>query len=380
MLRSYRSAATLFLVTMLAAACQPSPPPTVTVWHASGQAADEVVRAVAEDHRQATEVQVDVRRFGDRATLLDSLAAGGSVPDVFVGPHTWGERLREAGVVEAYCLPDQCEACRGENPPEWCRYARGDFSHGRIGEMVVGTALCTEDQCPRCFGPNPPEICKVMSLSREGALDPALQPDLLQAGFAGVYDGDVFPWGIPVWWDFPVVAVNTGIIDGIFQPADAGRLEELLRERRDAVYVDPALDGSPVPMPYDVAAGDPSPQPNDAPVLVTLPRRIPALRAEIGDGFEVAAIEGYRPPIAVTGGYVSAGTGVKEAALDFLYRLADESAQERFHQATGHLPAHAEVLGEVGGQQGLGAVVEQGLRGLPALPGGGRQSRPEAGS
>lgn len=355
----------LAFILVLGVGCEPTPP-TVTVWHATGEAADSVLQSVAQEHEDDTGTQVQVRRFSDRATLLDSLQGGQGSADVFIGTHTWKDRLQEHGLVDAYCPPDGCEICQGDNPPEWCKYAKGDFSHGRIDDMVIGQALCTEDQCPQCFGESPPDICKVMSFARDGILEPNRQPDFLQASFVRIIDEGVFPLGIPIWWNFPVVGTNPDVIEDDHGLATRSDVLDFASEQPDMVYTDPVL-GDPIPAPFEKGG---TARPGQAAVIVTLPNHVPALRDQ-GVQFEVLPLEDYRPSLLVTGGYVHAETEMKEEALNVLYRVADEGAQERFYEANGQLPAHAEVLDQVA-EGDLQSVVRQGTAGIPLLSSGDR--------
>lgn len=361
----------LVCVAVFGAGCDSSAP-TVTVWHTSNGETDEVLRTIAQEHQDDTGTRVQVRTFDRRSALRDSLQNGSSVPDIIIGPHTWNDRLRQEGIANAYCLPGQCEICEGSSAPDWCKYAGGNFSHGRIEEMASENALCTEDQCPQCFGESPPPGCKVMSSVRDLDLDPARRPDLIQAGFSWIYPDGIFPIGIPIRWHFPVIGVNPDVIGDDLRPTTMAELRTFLREQPGLVYTDPVLDGDPVPAPFLRGGnGEPIPrdefatQPDEAGILVTLPRRIPALKEKVQD-LGAASITGYRPPIWATGGYVHADTDVKEEALNVMYRIADEGAQERFYEASGQLPAHGEVLGQVSEEIGDG-IVEQGKAGFPVL-------------
>jgi hypothetical protein len=113
-----------------------------------------------------------------------------------------------------------------------------------------------------------------MSLSREGALDPARQPDLLQSSFAGIHDDGVFPWGIPIWWEFLVVGINADMVDA----TAIGDVLSLAREQPGMVYTDPVLNEDPIPFPADVTGNAP---PSEAGVFFTVPSQVPVLREQV---------------------------------------------------------------------------------------------------
>lgn len=370
-------------VLLLASACQDGeeerpapeePRSTLTVWHSWGQGAPSALAPAIESYEQESGGRVELVAFESADRLRQDLETADNPPDVFFGPHLWARDLLDQGVVSAYCTPDTCEECRGANPPDWCPYALGRFGDLLIERFGGQTALCPRGTCPACFGQNPPIWCRYA----RGETDARI--DLPRAAFATWIDGDVFPIGIPVWWEYLAVSADRTWFEerAVEVPQNVADLRTVIEEHPDAVRVtDPVLDGHPVPFPADVGRlqGDPSPQPN-APGLVIGSSR------ELLQGLEgveqpmVLSLEGYPPPVLFHGAYLRNGTELRSEALEFMYDLVYPEVQQQIFERLGGLPANGRTLEEVEEQASPGTV-GAGTSGLPL--GAGRLEQDELG-
>lgn len=336
----------------------------LTVWHAWQQEELPVLEAVAANYQEETQVQVELVQFETAPVLLGRLqdaAAAGEGPDVFLGVHTWADQLHAQGIVDAYCRPDQCGECTSENPPEWCPFAQGnDFSY-RIADDFAVQGLCDFDRCPVCFSGNPPLWC------RFATEDFGIELDIPHATFAIPVNGDMFPLGIPIWWEYEGVFANRQWFEehGLELP---GTLEEALSIGFDEMYFDPGLfEGDPFPQPN---LGDPSPQPNlptQAGLLIASSDQFFQLQEETGKQLQPLFLEDYRPEILVHGAYMNARTEMRSQALDFIYNLADDGVSQRLFEARGHLPAHGATLESIR-EDIIGELIQVGTLGVPHWP------------
>lgn len=327
-----------------------TPPDTLTVWHAWQNNEKTLLEDLAANYPEST---IELVGFDTEENLREELGnveEGASIPDLYIGPHTWADDLIESGLADAYCLPNQCEECRGPNAPSWCPYATGNFGHGRNTDFGIA-GLCRPGQCPQCFGDTPPRWCKAANL------DPALAPDIFQMSFATIINDDPFPIGIPIWWEHVGIAIRPGwfIENEQLLPESVDDIVQRFQDDTDIVHLDESLfDGHPIPFPADrlrnVFEGDPGPQPSVAGVLVSRARGFPSLQEQAGPLLQTP-LSDYQPQLKVQGVYMNPNTENKSQALDFAYVLADEDTQMEIFAQSGRLPTHNEAWADAVEQQ-----------------------------
>ncbi len=355
--KSLRHLVSIGILLLVAAAClPPSEEKTLTLWHAWEGSQLEALSALVADYQREGGVQVEMVAHDSHAALVDALLAAGDGPDLFIGSQSAAARLAERGRVAAYCLPGQCPECEQPNPPRWCQYATGkDFSDGFNADFLVSTALCESDQCPVCFTDNPPPWCRFATQDRGVAVD------LFQAGFLKITDDGVFPFGIPIWWDYVAVFANPQwFVEQQQQiPSTMAGVLELVEQVPGSFYLDaraepdpvpwaPGLGVNPEPQPWRdlLAAGDPSPQPSVVGIVVTWGRDFGRLQGQIAD-LALLPLPELLPQPAVEGVFVTPYSAERSAALDLAYAVADEDSQEKLFAAAGGLPASGEAWSRI---------------------------------
>ena len=345
----------------------------LTVWHAWPEQAVSVLERVVDRYEQESGTTVELVSFDTEQALVDQLPATANGPDLFFGSHLRVDDLLERGTIGAYCLPDQCEECRGATPPAWCPVALGQFGDSLIDRFELDAGYCEPGGCPVCFGDNPPHWCRYASGEVQTPID------LPRALFSTIADGKPFPLGIPVWWEYGAIVVDRAWFEerGVALPADVASLGRFLNEHSDDVWVDErALDGSPVPMPFDLGrfAGDPNPQPSVAALFIGSSARLPELGGALAEPV-VLELGEYRPAALVHGAFVRDGTDRRSDALALMYELTYPSFQQELFDATGALPAASQALDQVG--QGLPeGAIEVGTTALPLEAGQARGELP----
>ncbi|MEZ4868080.1 MAG: hypothetical protein R3C14_42520 [Caldilineaceae bacterium] len=349
------------------------PVEVLTVWHAWQGAELDVLEEFAKNYRETTGVEVELVPSESPAVLkqkLLSVTAAGAGPDVFLGYHTWADELLRQDLINAYCLPGQCPECEGDNPPNWCQLALGDFSYRITADFAI-EVLCKLGQCPdSCVGS--PRLCELAAAD----LDPKL--DIPQGAFATLVGGTALPLGIPIWWEYEGVFVNPELVNAL--PANLEELGRAVEDEFGGVYYNrglqfqTGLEIDTVPLPEST---DPNVDPAKAGILVVSTDEFVRLQEKISQ-LTPLSLEDYQPQILVQGAYMNAHTQMRSQALDFVYALGDEDAQRLLFENTGHLPAYGEVLAEVdhdinveGGViidgEVLGELRQYGETGVPAM-------------
>ncbi|MCP3100351.1 extracellular solute-binding protein [Myxococcus sp. K15C18031901] len=136
-------------------------PATLAVWHALGGMPEVAFGNAAQRHESQTGNTVVVSQFDDEAQLRDALrvaVASGNAPDVVVMNHTLAPEFRDAGALQAYCLPGERPECEGGDPPRWCasasngRYGSpyGTFASTMIPDFPMDASRCLEEGCGEC--------------------------------------------------------------------------------------------------------------------------------------------------------------------------------------------------------------------------------------
>jgi hypothetical protein len=317
----------------------------LTLWHAWQGAEKTFLEQLAADYQGA---EIEVTSFATDDELLSALrtaANTGDAPNLYLGPSDWSDELREMGIADAYCRPNQCPQCEGPNPPPWCEYATGNFGSSLNTDFNVVGICRPGGGCEVCLGPDAPRWCERVQFEQGPELD------IFQADFVDIFDDGVFPVGIPVRWAHNAVAHRPGWFAENQQQVP-GSLDEALQLETNnpgAVYLDndSVLDGDPIPFPalqdfIDAVVDDPSPQPSDAGILATGETAIQRLQAEVGPLFQPSLAD-YQPQPIVEGVYMNPATEQISQALDFAYLIADEETQVDLYEQTGRLPTHGEA-------------------------------------
>jgi len=338
-----------------------APGPKLTVWHAwDGKDVEELQRFTVE-YEKANDLEIDLKAFETHQALLDKLLGSSERPDVFFGFHRWGSGLLERGIVSAYCFPEQCPECFEPNPPDWCKLANGDFGYRLTGDFLMGPEYCLPDQCDECRRPNPPPWCPFV---RDGL---NIRIDVIHAAMIDVYrDTDVFPHGIPIWWEYVGVFVNPDWFEenNVEIPTNIDQVSQVVGEF--GVYLEKDFfrrTGLQVP---SFAEGNPSPEPSLVGVIVGSSDSFSRLQEQV-NRLKLLKLEDYRPEILVHGVYLNKTTQLKGQALDFMYQFTNEENQNSLFKMTGHFPGNGLALSRVGDGV-MKELVQFGKKGLLALP------------
>ena len=349
-----------------------APPAKLSVWHAWHGTELEILEEIAANYKKTTGIEVELHQFESAAVLRENLlevTTSGDGPDVFLGYHTWADELIDKGLVKTMCAPGrECPECETENRPNWCTFAYSDFGY-RITKDFAIDVLCKLGQCPdSCEDSINPRFCELATV----ALEPKL--DIPHAAFATLVDGTVLPFGIPIWWEYEGIFVNTDIADKEL-PVNLEGLDRFVKDELGGVYYNNSfisqtgLEVDTVPLPEST---NPNVDPVVAGILVASSDEFVRLQSKVGQ-FTHLPLEDYRPQILVHGAYMNAHTSMRSQAIEFVYTLGNKNAQHRLFENTGHLPAHGEVLAEIEGGviiegKGIGNLLEFGKNGLLADP------------
>jgi len=342
-MRSFKyTTLTLAVLALLSANCKQKPEVTLTVWHAWKGADAQVLDSIATDYQRQNGVTVQLVEFDTPKALLEGLLQGDKKPDAFIGYHTWAGDLLAKGLIGAYCDPDlgQCSECNVPNPPRWCQYASGNFTYRAIGDFLMKVGYCEPDQCPACFRDNPPPWCRLASQ------DFGITIDVLQASMAAVSKNNkVFPYGIPVWWEYVGIFANPDKLaeHGLAIPKNLSELSEVLRIDNRVYYESTFFARTGLALPGAIAGADPQPAPSIPGILVASSDHFTNLQKEVSQ-LTLLELQDYRPELLVHGVYLHSSTAKRVQALDFMYFLTDYEAQISLFKGTGHFPANGVAI------------------------------------
>jgi hypothetical protein len=300
-------------------------------------------------------------------TIAAGIEADGAY-DVAILPHDIGAQLQTSGTTNAYCLEEQCEECGGPNPPGWCSAAMGKFDDYLIKDFSMA-GYCDIEGCSACDPPTPRPWC---SFAQTDLVALGLDIDVPRAATSILVDSEVFSYGIPFAWDFPVVLANPAWFEGqgLDLPANVEELSKFLTGHTEDVYIcldcgGVVIGGMPLdalPFPYI----DTVPLPETPAAVVITPQTLaefPGLFDEFADAPVPVALEDYHAPIEVLSAYALPGEQ-RELAMGFAYALAEENFQISLYERTGLLPANGAVLQKVAeGNPLVGSLVGIGKAG-----------------
>ncbi|MFK7805835.1 MAG: S8 family serine peptidase [Anaerolineae bacterium] len=352
----------------------PLPEPPNIVWHSWSSEAEERLKSLQDNPYGNPELELV--QFKNEAELLEKLKGlkdPSEGPDLILGPALWVDELIEIGLADAYCLPGQCPACEGANPPPWCPYASGDFSLALNADFDIAS-LCAEVGDCVCLQPNPPSWCWAAELA------PKAQPiggiDLFQASFARQFDDEIFPIGIPIWWDAPLVVLNPDWMakNKVKTPKSLDEIFDLANDYGDLVgMVGPcdvhSLNDQLAPL-AEIASCKAAEEMGEFGIILMTASQYPTVQPEVGPLF-MLPLDGFTPNVQVEGIYMNPHSENREAALNAAYLIAGQPMQQALHKVTGALPTHGGAWAEFADDAWID-LSQQGLLGIldiePELP------------
>ena len=317
----------------------------LAVWHSWLGAEADLLQTLANQYPFA---EIDVTRFDSNAALVEAIrAADEAEPDLIIGPDSLLDDLGGTGFGRGYCLPGECPECEGPNPPSWCRFASGgDFSTERIEPFMLA-GLCLHAECPDCSGENPPRWCQAADAAAE------IGPDIFQAAFLDRVDDQLYPIGIPVYWDTLSIGVNIAWFVERALPLPQ-TLDEILALHSDhpdllsSVVPDETLEnGEGLTAEFEAllqaVASEPNPQPNRAGLIITWSRQFEEVSGILGETPLLLPFDGYAPSPVVQGVMLNADSDAIDQAIRFADQFATAEVQTRLFESNGRLPTNPEA-------------------------------------
>ncbi len=310
----------------------------LTLWHAWDGIEADLLESLA---TTAPYANISIQQFASHSDLLDALESTNSdEPDLIVAPDMLVNGIQNSGFGTGYCLPGQCPACEGPNPPHWCPYAGGDFSKLRNQGFLIHS-LCGPDGCV-CSQPNPPRWCIAAGVK------PEIGPDIFQAAFSDSVNGEIYPIGYPISWDSLNIGVNVEwfVANELSLPSTTNEILALRESYPDLIHnAIPEASfqaGGAVPdfqTLFDAIEGEPNPDPMDAGLLLMWSSQYAELSGDVGQ-LILLPFDGYASAPIVEGIIINGSSPYVSHAVEFARQLATVDFQQALFENNGRLPTN----------------------------------------